>query len=43
MATAGGLSAQDYLAAIYEMAEEGMPTMQARLARWMGVSAASVS
>jgi DtxR family Mn-dependent transcriptional regulator len=43
MAQRGGLSAQDYLAAIYEMAEEGMPTVQAGLARWMGVTAASVS
>ena len=43
MAPQGGLSAQDYLAAIYEMAEEGIPTVQAGLARWMGVSAASVS
>ena len=43
MAHQEGLSAQDYLAAIYEMAEEGMPTVQAGLARWMGVSAASVS
>jgi DtxR family transcriptional regulator, Mn-dependent transcriptional regulator len=37
------LSSQDYLAAIYEMAEESIPTVQAELARWMGVSAASVS
>ena len=34
---------QDYLAAIYEMAEEGIPTVQAGVARWMGVSPASVS
>lgn len=39
----GGLSARDYLAAIYEMAEEHIPTVQANLARWMGVSPASVS
>jgi DtxR family transcriptional regulator, Mn-dependent transcriptional regulator len=37
------LSARDYLAAIYEMAEERIPTVQAGLARWMGVSPASVS
>jgi DtxR family Mn-dependent transcriptional regulator len=36
-------ASQDYLAAIYEMAEESIPTVQAELARWMGVSAASVS
>ncbi|HEX9236817.1 MAG TPA: metal-dependent transcriptional regulator [Actinomycetota bacterium] len=35
--------AQEYLAAIYEMAEEGMPTVQAGLARWMGLTPASVS
>jgi DtxR family transcriptional regulator, iron-dependent repressor len=38
-----GVSASDYLEAIYEMAEEGMPTVQAGLVRWMGVSPASVS
>jgi DtxR family Mn-dependent transcriptional regulator len=43
MAPAGGSSAQEYLAAIYEMAEESIPTVQAGLARWMGVSPASVS
>lgn len=43
MAHPVSLSARDYLAAIYEMAEEGIPTVQAELARWMGVSAASVS
>lgn len=43
MAQSGSLSARDYLAAIYEMAEEGIPTVQAGLARWIGVSAASVS
>ena len=37
------VSSQDYLAAIYEMAEESIPTVQAELARWMGVSPASVS
>ncbi len=43
MTTPVGGTAQDYLAAIYEMAEEGMPTVQAAVARWMGVTAASVS
>ena len=33
----------DYLEAIYEMAEERIPTVQARLADWMGMSRASVS
>lgn len=37
------LSAQDYLAAIYEMAEEHLPINQAAVARWMGVSAPSAS
>jgi DtxR family Mn-dependent transcriptional regulator len=37
------LSAQDYLAAIYEMAEEHLPINQAAVSRWMGVSAPSVS
>jgi len=37
------LSAQDYLAAIYEMAEERLPVNQAAVARWMGVSAPSAS
>ena len=36
-------SAADYLAAIYEMAEEDIPTLQANVARWTGVSPASVS
>jgi len=35
--------AAGYLEALYEMAEEGIPPVQARLARWMGVSPASVS
>ena len=38
-----GPSSQDYVAAVYEMAEESIPTVQAELARWMGVSPASVS
>ncbi|MFN8232516.1 MAG: metal-dependent transcriptional regulator [Actinomycetota bacterium] len=33
----------DYLEALYEIAEESMPPVQAELARWMGVSRASVS
>lgn len=33
----------EYLEALYEMFEEGIPTQQARLAEWLGVSAASVS
>jgi DtxR family Mn-dependent transcriptional regulator len=36
-------AAQDDLAAIYEMAEEGIPTVQAGVARWMGLTPASVS
>lgn len=35
--------ASEYLEAVYEMAEERIPTVQARLAEWMGVSPASVS
>ena len=34
---------EDYLEAVYEMAEEGIPTLQARIAEWLGVSPASVS
>jgi DtxR family Mn-dependent transcriptional regulator len=33
----------DYLEALYELIEEGFPPIQAELARWMGVSRASVS
>jgi DtxR family Mn-dependent transcriptional regulator len=33
----------DYLEALYEIVEEAMPPVQAELARWMGVSRASVS
>lgn len=36
-------SHQEYLEALYEMEEEGIPTRQARLAEWLGVTAASVS
>jgi DtxR family transcriptional regulator, Mn-dependent transcriptional regulator len=37
------LSHQDYLEAVYEMAEEGIPTQQARIAEWLAVTPASVS
>ena len=37
------VAAAEYLEAIFEMAEEDIPTAQARVAAWMGVSAASVS
>jgi DtxR family Mn-dependent transcriptional regulator len=43
MATGVSLSHPEYLEALYEMAEEGIPTQQARLAEWLGVTAASVS
>src|SRR5918999_4635120 len=43
MASTAGLTAQDYLEALYEMAEEGIPTQQARLAEWLAVTPASVS
>jgi DtxR family Mn-dependent transcriptional regulator len=33
----------DYLEALYELEEEGFPMVQAEIARWMGVSRASVS
>jgi DtxR family Mn-dependent transcriptional regulator len=33
----------EYLEALFEMAEEGIPTVQARLAEWMGVSPGAVS
>lgn len=35
--------AADYLEAVYELAEERIPTIRARVADWMGVSRASVS
>jgi DtxR family transcriptional regulator, Mn-dependent transcriptional regulator len=41
--TAHDLPLGEYLEALYEMDEEGIPTQQARLAEWLGVSAASVS
>jgi DtxR family transcriptional regulator, Mn-dependent transcriptional regulator len=37
------VQAPEYLEAIYEMDEEGIPTVQARLAEWMGVSPGAVS
>ncbi len=40
---ASPLSAHEYLEALYEMAEEGIPTQQARLAEWLDVTPASVS
>ncbi|HUG88531.1 MAG TPA: metal-dependent transcriptional regulator [Actinomycetota bacterium] len=40
---AGGSHQEDYLEAIFEMAEEGIPTQQARIAEWLGVTPASVS
>lgn len=43
MAEGGRLTSQEYLEALYEMDEEGLPTLQARLAEWLGVTAASVS
>jgi DtxR family Mn-dependent transcriptional regulator len=43
MTAGAAISHPEYLEALYEMAEEGIPTQQARLAEWLGVSAASVS
>ncbi len=34
---------REYAAAIYELAEEGIPVIQARIAEWLGVSRPSVS
>ncbi|MGQ0848362.1 MAG: metal-dependent transcriptional regulator [Actinomycetota bacterium] len=34
---------REYVAAIYELSEEGLPVIQARVAEWLGVSRASVS
>lgn len=42
-AHATGHPGAEYLEAIFEMAEERIPPVQARLAEWMGVSPASVS
>jgi DtxR family Mn-dependent transcriptional regulator len=41
--TTDAVVAPEYLEAIYEMAEEGIPTVQVRLAQWMGVSKGAVS
>jgi DtxR family Mn-dependent transcriptional regulator len=38
-----GLPQPEYLEALFEMDEEGIPTQQARLAEWLGVTPASVS
>jgi DtxR family Mn-dependent transcriptional regulator len=43
VASTADLSYRDYLEALYEMAEEAIPTQQARLAEWLGVSPPSVS
>ena len=43
VATTPAVSHPEYLEALYEMAEEGIPTVQVRLAQWMGVSAGAVS
>jgi DtxR family transcriptional regulator, Mn-dependent transcriptional regulator len=43
VATTEGHPDAEYLEAIYEMAEEGIPTVQARIGDWMGMSRASVS
>lgn len=43
MTAGGAISHPEYLEALYEMAEEGIPTQQARLAEWLGVTPASVS
>lgn len=34
---------REYAAAIYELAEEGLPVIQARIAEWLGISRPSVS
>lgn len=34
---------REYVAAIFEVGEEGLPVIQARIAEWLGVSRASVS
>ena len=43
MTTPEGHPAAEYLEALYEMSEEGIPMVQARVADWMGMSRASVS
>lgn len=34
---------REYVAAVYELGEEGLPVIQARIAEWLGVSRPSVS
>jgi DtxR family transcriptional regulator, Mn-dependent transcriptional regulator len=41
--TPPAVAGPEYLEAIFEMAEENIPTVQARLAEWMGVSRGAVS
>ena len=43
MSRSESVPAHDYVEAIFEMAEERIPTVQAGIARWMGVTPASVS
>lgn len=43
MSRSDAVPAHDYVEAIFEMAEERIPTVQAGIARWMGVTPASVS
>jgi DtxR family transcriptional regulator, iron-dependent repressor len=43
MTTTEGHPAAEYLEALFEMAEESIPMVQARVADWMGMSRASVS
>ena len=43
MSDAPGHPSAEYLEALFEMAEEDIPPIQARLAEWMGVSRATVS
>jgi DtxR family Mn-dependent transcriptional regulator len=43
MSRSDAFPAHDYVEAIFEMAEERIPTVQAGIARWMGVTPASVS
>jgi DtxR family transcriptional regulator, Mn-dependent transcriptional regulator len=42
-ATAYTATFREYVAAIFEVGEEGLPVIQARIAEWLGVSRASVS
>ncbi|HEY7659249.1 MAG TPA: metal-dependent transcriptional regulator [Actinomycetota bacterium] len=43
MTTAERHPSADYLEALYEIREEGLPAVQAEVGRWMGVSRTSVS